>query len=105
MLCLVADALKKVYGNTRSFIARYGGDEFVVISRGFDAAQADAYRKKLEKTIAQMECAELHGRVLTVSMGFAFYGENGCGEIRDMMELADERMYQIKQEHHGDRGR
>lgn len=100
VLCLVADALKKVYGNTRSFIARYGGDEFVVISRGFDEALANTYRKKLEKTIAQMECAELHGRVVTISMGFAFYGESGCDDIRDMMEIADERMYQIKQEHH-----
>lgn len=100
VLCMVADALKKVYGNTRSFIARYGGDEFVVISRGFDRAQSEHYCKKLQKMLEQMECGELEGRKLTISVGSAFYGESGCSEVRDMMELADERMYRIKQKHH-----
>lgn len=100
VLCIVAEALKKVYGSTRSFIARYGGDEFVIISRGFDHEQSEYYRRKLEKMIAGLECDELAGRVLTVSMGSAFYGECEINQVRDMMELADERMYQVKQEHH-----
>lgn len=100
VLCSVADALKKVYGNTRSFIARYGGDEFVIISRGFDREQARHYRIKLERMIGSIECDGLEGRALTVSMGSAFYGENGISCVRDMMELADERMYEVKKEHH-----
>lgn len=100
VLCLVADALKKVYGNTRSFIARYGGDEFVVISRGFDNEQAQNYRIKLEKMIGAIDCEGLEGRTLTISMGCAFYGESGISRVRDMMELADERMYEVKKEHH-----
>ena len=38
--------------------------------------------------------------MLTISVGSAFYGESGCNKIRDMMELADERMYRVKQKHH-----
>lgn len=100
VLCLVADALKKVYGNSRSFIAKYGGDEFVIISRGFDKAQSEYYCKKLQKLLRDIDCTELDGRVLTISVGSAFYGESGCSKIRDMMELADERMYRVKQKHH-----
>lgn len=100
VLCLVANALKKVYGNTRSFIARYGGDEFVIISRGFDSEQAEHYRGRLERMIKDIECEELENGGLEISMGCAYYGEEGCKQVRDMMELADMRMYDIKNEHH-----
>ena len=50
--------------------------------------------------IGSIECDGLEGRALTVSMGSAFYGENGISCVRDMMELADERMYEVKKEHH-----
>lgn len=100
VLRLVADVLKKVYGNTRSFIARYGGDEFVVISRGFDEEQFEHYRRRLEKMIGEIDCDELEGRQLQISMGCAYYGEANCRGIKDMMELADMRMYEVKQKHH-----
>lgn len=100
VLCLVANALKKVYGNTRSFIARYGGDEFVIISRGFDREQAEHYRGRLERMLKDIECEELENGGLEISMGCAHYGEEGCKQVRDMMELADMRMYDIKNEHH-----
>ena len=100
VLCLVAAALKKVYGNTRSFIARYGGDEFVIISRGFDREQAEHYRGRLERMLKDIECVELENGGLEISMGCAHYGEEGCKQVRDMLELADMRMYEIKNEHH-----
>lgn len=98
---LVADALKVVYGNTRSFIARYGGDEFVVISKGFGRAEEQHYREALEKKLTSLEGHENMKFNIEISMGSAFCGEDGCTTIHELMELADERMYEIKKLHHG----
>ena len=100
VICLVADALKVVYGNTRSFIARYGGDEFVVISKGFGRAEEQHYRAALEKKLASLEGHENKFNI-EISMGSAFCGEDGCATMYELMELADERMYEVKKLHHG----
>lgn len=100
VICLVADALKVVYGNTRSFIARYGGDEFVVISKGFGGAEEQHYRAALEKKLASLEGHENKFNI-EISMGSAFCGEDGCATMYELMELADERMYEVKKLHHG----
>ncbi len=97
---LVADALKVVYGNTRSFIARYGGDEFVVISKGFGRAEEQHYRAALEKELTSLEGHENKFNI-EISMGSAFCGEDGCATMYELMELADERMYEVKKLHHG----
>lgn len=101
VICLVADALKVVYGNTRSFIARYGGDEFVIISKGFGEYEVKHYKDVLEKKLLSLEAHENMELAVEISMGSAFFGEDGCSSIRGMMELADARMYEIKKLHHG----
>lgn len=101
VICLVADALKVVYGNTRSFIARYGGDEFVIISKGFGEHEVKHYKDVLEKKLLSLEAHENMELAVEISMGSAFLGEDGCTSIRGMMELADARMYEIKKQHHG----
>ena len=101
VICLVADALKVVYGNTRSFIARYGGDEFVIISKGFGQREAEHYKGILEKKLLSLKAHENIELTVEVSMGSAFFGEDGGASIREMMELADARMYEIKKLHHG----
>lgn len=101
VICLVADALKVVYGNTRSFIARYGGDEFVIISKGFGEHEVKHYKDVLEKKLLSLGAHENMELAVEISMGSAFLGEDGCTSIRGMMELADARMYEIKKQHHG----
>lgn len=99
-ICLIAETLKKVYGNTRSFLARYGGDEFVIISRGFDARTEKSYRMELERQVRGLDFTDGNGNSLRISIGSAFYGEEGCDSMKKLMELADERMYAVKEEHH-----
>lgn len=101
VICLVADALKVVYGNTRSFIARYGGDEFVIISKGFGQHEVEHHKNILDRKLVALEAHEDIAITVGVSMGSAFYGDNGCATLHDMMELADARMYEIKKLHHG----
>ena len=101
VICLVADVLKVVYGNTRSFIARYGGDEFVIISKGFGQREAEHHKGILEKKLLSLKAHENIELTVEVSMGSAFFGEDGGASIREMMELADARMYEIKKLHHG----
>lgn len=80
----VAEILRSEFSAEGCFVARYGGDEFVIISRGFDKAQSEHYCKKLQKLLRDIGCTELDGRVLTISVGSAFYGESGCSKIRDI---------------------
>jgi len=91
---------KTLQGSCREYdyIARMGGDEFVIVAPGLGAAAADA------KGICLSELARLAGREvcgedwLSVSVGFAMYPQDGA-EAEKLLAEADRRMYLQKQEH------
>lgn len=46
---------------------------------------------------APLICLIICTYVLSVSCGYALYGENGLTDIPDIMDLADQRMYEAKE--------
>ena len=76
--------------------ARHGGEEFVMLWDGMDAATALAAGERLRTLVAQ---EPLHGSaepiVMTISMGVAVAAE-GDASFNDLLRRADEALYAAK---------
>jgi diguanylate cyclase (GGDEF)-like protein/putative nucleotidyltransferase with HDIG domain len=81
------------------YVARMGGDEFVITAPGLTVEAAE------EKTIRLNQAAIEAGRhtcgrnVITLSVGTAFCPEDGY-DVEALLAEADRRMYSVKQTHH-----
>lgn len=94
-ISLVGKNLKSIAGETNSFVARIGGDEFVMILKTTD--------EEFVKKVIQNVSFELEERIifsdkqydLTVSSGFVEIKRNQKN-IKELMAKADESMYAEK---------
>jgi diguanylate cyclase (GGDEF)-like protein/putative nucleotidyltransferase with HDIG domain len=81
------------------YVARMGGDEFVIVAPGLSSSAAEA------RGICLSELAGAAGREvcgvdwLALSVGCAIYPEDGV-DAEKLLAEADRRMYMQKQEHH-----
>lgn len=85
-------------------VARFGGDEFVVIlETGEDASDASVVVKKLAQTASEPIALD-GGRLASIgiSVGVALYPHDATGPDQLLM-LADHAMYRAKAAHHTDR--
>ena len=76
-------------------IARFGGDEFVVLLPDTDLAGASAYFEKLQ-TELQRKIGEQEWTGLGSSIGAVVF-ENAPRDISDALRRADDLMYRVKQ--------
>lgn len=91
----VANVLRRVVRGS-DVLARYGGDEFVVILRDADEEGA---RIVIQRIRQMLEAEILPGTLqhtVSVSIGWAIFGEDGKSS-EDLLEAADARMYRDKQ--------
>ena len=97
VLVIVARRLRALLRESDT-IARFGGDEFVILQPVVDAATdaADLARKVLVALEEPVVVDEVRHRVAT-SIGIALYPEHAT-EIERLMELADAALYRAKRE-------
>lgn len=96
VLRLVAEQIKRVFGNSRGFLARYGGDEFVIILKGKTDEEVARHIQELRDGVAQMKWADGCPWKITISVGCARYGEVPMHTVKELVTLADARMYEEK---------
>jgi diguanylate cyclase (GGDEF)-like protein len=93
---------KRLQGSCREYdyIARMGGDEFVVVAPGLSASAAEARGRSLNdhaREAGREVCGE---DWLSLSVGYAICPQDGV-DAEKLLAEADRRMYLQKQDHRG----
>lgn len=93
----VANSLQRVVRGS-DCVARFGGDEFVVVLRDADRAGAQIVANRLREILSDQEIPSAPGFPLNVSIGVAISGEDGTTS-EELLAAADEAMYVEKRSH------
>ena len=91
---MVAESLKRVVRGS-DCVARFGGDEFVVILKDADRTGAGLVVDRLRAVLAEESSAAALDVELTVSAGVALFGEDGATS-EELLAAADAAMYADK---------
>jgi diguanylate cyclase (GGDEF)-like protein len=79
-------------------VARFGGEEFVVVMRGARPTEALITTERIRQRVAVAPIRVPAGAVpVTLSAGVAHAGEAGIESASDLFALADRRLFQAKQ--------
>src|SRR5436190_1263316 len=82
------------------YVARMGGDEFVLVLPGLKSGDLLDKSKALERVVVEAGFAVCGERLLNISVGAAFCPEHGT-DAEGLLAEADRRMYLVKQTHKG----
>jgi diguanylate cyclase (GGDEF)-like protein len=78
--------------------ARYGGEEFAVIARGIDVDKAMNFAERLRATIQKANFSYREMPIsVTISIGVASLACSPAGDMDELIELADGRLYEAKE--------
>lgn len=92
---LVADALVRLTRST-DIVARYGGDEFVVLVGGVDKELADEVAQRIRNVVFSTTLeVDVKMVRIKVNVGAAAFPENGAN-LQAVMAMADRLMYKDK---------
>lgn len=91
---VVANSLRRVI-RTTDCVARFGGDEFVLILRDADRAGARVVVNRLREVLATETIPSAPEARLSVSVGVAIFGEEGTSS-EELLAAADDAMYADK---------
>lgn len=98
----VADAVRKVMPSG-FMIARFGGDEFLVVGECDDNEQIKAYIREIEDILLEETEKGNLEFVLTASIGYTIVSAGEKVDINKCIRKADEYMYAMKKRHHDNR--
>ena len=99
-LIRMANALKSAVQpmRRRPYLARYGGDEFIVVVEAENTSEIDILCREIQEKLDYYNTwAEQHYQ-MSVSIGAAEW-KDGMNQ-KALMEAADQVLYQVKKEHH-----
>lgn len=91
----VAKQISRSFQRAEEFVARYGGDEFVVVCAELPSAEAVARAQRLHANIQAIHIAGMD-RDLTVSIGIAHIHANRLDSVTSVIEAVDKATYQAK---------
>lgn len=95
-LIKIASLLNSLCEKQNDFVARYGGDEFVIVCRRRNEYEVEALKNEILKTVSQMnEQGELPYN-LSLSVGSAKFDTSKSND--EIFAEADKKLYSIKSE-------
>ncbi len=97
-LRIIADTIESSLRRSVDFAGRFGGEEFVALLPGVDAAGAMAMAEQLRHAVtdAPLEHARSPFRMVTVSIGAASALPHLGGSALDLLSAADRALYRAK---------
>jgi len=92
-----ADTFKEMFRSS-DIVTRYGGEEFVVLSKQMGISDAEVIAERIRKNIEQHVFYTQSNKkvVFTISMGMAQLQEDDT-TITDVIQRADRALYQVKE--------
>ncbi len=101
----VAEIIRQSFSSGHNFLARYGGDEFVVVIPQIDDPRMiDSYTKNLRSNVEAFNKAGTFPIKISISCGMAFYPKEDIHTPEDLLKSADNQMYEEKERHHAEMG-
>jgi len=97
----VGNALKGVLQRPRDFVARFGGEEFVVLIPDCNMACAEMVLANIKKSVKEKNIIHEYSGdevLLTVSIGAVLVDDNQNNTVKDIFEKADGLLFQAKQQ-------
>jgi diguanylate cyclase (GGDEF)-like protein/putative nucleotidyltransferase with HDIG domain len=83
------------------YVARMGGDEFVITAPGLTAEAAKEKAERLNQAAIESGRHVCGQELITLSVGMTFCPEDGF-DVERLLAEADRRMYSMKQVHHAE---
>ena len=83
------------------YVARMGGDEFVIIAPGLAGEAAKEKAERLNQAAIESGRHVCGREIITLSVGTAFCPQDGY-DVEKLLAEADRRMYSMKQAHHAE---
>lgn len=98
ILCQVASAILACIREVDA-ACRYGGDEYCIVLPGLELLDTDKIVRRLIEALKKMDAA-----AITFSFGAVQWGEQQMADGQAMVDIADKRMYQAKEQAHAQPG-
>jgi diguanylate cyclase (GGDEF)-like protein len=92
-----ADILKKTFRKHDDFIARYGGDEFVVLISAGDRFRLPNEIERLKEKVEQFNAQNIFPFSISLSLGYDYFPADPETTAADFLKHIDGLMYQDKQ--------
>jgi len=94
LLCTLARKITSMLKRPGDFLARWGGEEFVIVLPNTNRKGAIAHAEEIRKSVQEMEVPNLPSA--TISIGVASTHPSANSSISDFFNMADKALYQAK---------
>ena len=99
-IAMLADILKEVEQKDDAFCARFGGDEFILISSGRGLREVEGIAQRIKDKVLERHVPHGYSRVseiVTITQGYCYGVPTQHKKLNDYIYVADGAMYEVKE--------
>ncbi|MDF2800759.1 MAG: hypothetical protein K0S61_662 [Anaerocolumna sp.] len=96
VIAKVSNILMNCIGSDSDWVARYGGDEFIICFNDTTGIEAHRIAETIRRRISELKVSPKENISITVSLG-VYTMEDSALTAEELISLADKRMYEAKQ--------